>query len=88
MKITKIQWTRESWEDYEYWQKKDKNKLKKINKLIKEIQRNPFDGLGKPEKLKFEIDIWSRRINIEHRLVYQINGDTVYIVSCRYHYEK
>ena len=88
MKITKILWTDESWEDYLYWQKNDKQKLKKINELIKAIKRDPFDGLGKPEKLKFKVDVWSRRINIEHRLTYQIFNDTLCIVTCRFHYEK
>ena len=88
MKITKILWTDESWEDYLYWQKNDKQKLKKINELIKAVKRDPFDGLGKPEKLKFKVDVWSRRINIEHRLTYQIFDDTVCIVTCRFHYEK
>ena len=88
MKITKILWTDESWEDYLYWQKNDKQKLKKINELIKAITRDPFDGLGKPEKLKFKVDVWSRRINIEHRLTYQIFNDTLCIVTCRFHYEK
>lgn len=88
MKITKLQWTHESWQDYEYWQLNDKEKLKRINKLIKDIKRNPISGLGKPEKLKFETDVWSRRINIEHRLVYKIHNDTLLIVACRFHYEK
>lgn len=88
MKITKVLWTDESWEDYEYWQKNDKQKLKKINELIKAIKRDPFEGVGKPEKLKYEEGVWSRRINIEHRLTYQIFDDTVYVVTCRYHYDK
>jgi len=81
-------WTDESWEDYEYWQKNDKQKLKKVNELIKAIKRDPFEGVGKPEKLKYEADVWSRRINIEHRLTYQIFDDVVQIVTCRYHYDK
>ena len=81
-------WTDESWQDYEYWQQNDKRKLKKINELIKAIKRDPFDGVGKPEKLKFNTDVWSRRITIEHRLTYQIRDDTVFIVTCRFHYEK
>jgi toxin YoeB len=76
-----------AWEDYLYWQKTDKNLLKKINRLIKEIQRTPFEGIGKPEALKHEFSgYWSRRINSEHRLVYKITDDTTIIIQCRYHY--
>jgi len=88
MKITKVMWSDESWEDYEYWQKNDKKKLKKINELIKAIKRQPFEGVGKPEKLKFNTDVWSKRINIEHRLTYQVSGDILFVVTCRYHYDK
>jgi toxin YoeB len=88
MKITKVLWTEESWEDYEYCQKNDKQKLKNINELIKAIKRESFDGIGKPGKLKYEEGIWSRRINIEHRLTYKIFDDTVYIVTCRFHYDE
>lgn len=76
-----------AWEDYLYWQKTDKNLLKRINLLIKDIQRTPFDGIGKPEALKHEFSgYWSRRINSEHRIVYKIIDDTTIIVQCRYHY--
>jgi len=81
----------EGWEDYLYWQKFDKKLLKKINELIKDIQRSPFDGLGKPEPLKYDLSgLWSRRINSEHRLVYQWNDEnqSVIIIQCRYHYGK
>ncbi len=88
MKITTLKWTHEAWEDYEYWQQHDKAKLKKVNKLIKSIKREPFEGMGKPEKLKFRKNACSRRINIEHRLVYEIYNDTVLIHKCRFHYEK
>jgi toxin YoeB len=74
-------------EDYLYWQKIDKSVLRKINQLIKEIQRDPFNGTGKPEPLKHELTgWWSRRINLEHRLVYKIDGNSLYILQCRYHY--
>ncbi len=80
-------WTQDSWEDYLYWQIKDKKILKKINTLIKEIKRDPFNGLGKPESLKYELaGCWSRRITNEHRLVYEINSYGIVIISCRYHY--
>ena len=76
-----------AWEDYLYWQKTDRKLLKKINRLIKEIQRTPLEGIGKPEALKHEFSgYWSRRINSEHRLVYKITDDTTIIIQCRYHY--
>ncbi len=76
-----------AWEDYLYWQKTDKQILKKINSLIKEILRTPYEGTGKPELLKYQtIALWSRRINLEHRLIYRIVDKTVEIVQCRYHY--
>lgn len=78
-----------SWEDYTSWLVDDKNMLKKINALIKDIQRTPFEGKGKPEPLKFDLSgYWSRRIDREHRLVYQIQDEKVIIYSCRYHYDK
>lgn len=83
----KTSFTSSAWEDYLYWQKADKNVLKKINALIKEIHRTPYEGSGKPERLKHELNnYWSRRINLEHRLVYNINNDQLNIVQCRYHY--
>lgn len=85
MKITALTWIHEAWEDYEYWQQHDKVKIKKINKLIK---REPFEGMGKPEKLKIRKNAWSRRINIEHRLVCEINDVIVFIHKCRFYYEK
>ena len=76
-----------AWEDYLYWQKTDKNLLRKINQLIKEIQRTPFEGMGKPEALKHELSgYWSRRINSEHRLVYRVIDEMTIIIQCRYHY--
>lgn len=74
-------------EDYLYWQQYDKSMLKKINALIKEITRTPFQGTGKPEPLKENLSgFWSRRINQEHRLVYTVEKDAVIILQCRYHY--
>ncbi len=86
-RICVISFTLLAWEDYLYWSKKDKKLLKRINALIKDIQRHPFEGIGKPEPLKFELaGMWSRRINSEHRLVCQIVDDTLVIFHCRYHY--
>jgi toxin YoeB len=76
-----------AWEDYLYWQQTDKNILKRINQLIKEIQRSPFQGVGKPEPLKHGLaGYWSRRINDEHRIVYKAENKSVYIAQLRYHY--
>jgi toxin YoeB len=76
-----------AWLDYLYWQQTDKKILKRINILIKDIQRNPFTGLGKPEQLKHQFTgFWSRRITEEHRLVYTFSNDELIIVQCRYHY--
>lgn len=76
-----------SWDDYLYWQKNDKKILKRINILIKEIIRNPFEGIGKPEPLKHQLQgCWSRRIDQEHRSVYEITESTIKIISCRFHY--
>ncbi len=78
----------ESWEDYLYWQKTDKKILKRINSLIKDIKRNPFDGIGKPEPLKYKYSgFWSRRIDGEHRLIYQVTDDAILIAKCRFHYD-
>lgn len=80
-------WTDESWEDYLYWQNADKAIVKKINALIKDIKRSPFEGIGKPEPLKYELSgTWSRRITDEHRLVYEATQTTITILTCRYHY--
>ena len=76
-----------AWEDYLYWQRTDRKLLKRINLLILYIARSPFEGLGKPETLKHGLSgYWSRRINDEHRLVYKVEGDTVFLAQCRYHY--
>ena len=81
--------TENAWDDYTYWQKVDKKMVRKINELIKSIKRTPFEGIGKPEPLKFDLaGFWSRRIDQEHRLVYQIVDDEVKIIACRYHYDQ
>lgn len=78
----------ESWEDYLYWQNTDKQMVRRINELIKDISREPFKGLGKPEPLKYKYKgFWSRRINQEHRLVYKCTEDEIQIVKCRFHYD-
>ena len=82
-----LTWTDESWEEYEQWQTKDKKILKKINNLLKDIKRDSFNGIGKPEPLKHELSgCWSRRITDEHRLVYTVTEYSVVIISCKYHY--
>jgi toxin YoeB len=82
-----IFWDRSAWEDYQYWLTNDKKTLKKINRLIKECQRTPFTGTGKPEPLKENFSgFWSRRITGEHRLVYKVENSVLYIAQCRYHY--
>lgn len=76
-----------AWQDYLYWQEQDKKTLKRINTLIKDCQRSPFEGLGKPERLKENLSgYWSRRITDEHRLVYKVADNSVVIVAVRYHY--
>lgn len=82
-----ICWSENAWEDYLYWQQIDKKTLKRINNLIKEIIRHPFEGVGSPEPLKHNWSgYWSRRIDREHRLVYKVTSDSVIIAQCRYHY--
>jgi toxin YoeB len=77
----------DTWSDYLYWQHQDKKILKKINRLIKEIERDPFEGIGEPEPLKYNWSgYWSRRITIEHRLVYKVLDEQILIAQCRYHY--
>ena len=82
----KLIFAEQAWEDYVYWQKTDKKKLNRINSLIKEIQRTPFEGTGKPEKLRHLPGYWSRRIDREHRIVYKIKGDAILFAQLRYHY--
>jgi len=84
-----LAWTKEAWKDYRYWQSQDKKTLKRINQLISDTQRTPFEGVGKPEKLKENLSgFWSRRIDESNRLVYVIDNNQLIIISCRYHYEK
>lgn len=78
----------ESWQDYLYWQQTDKKVLKKINDLIKDISRTPYEGLGKPEPLKYKYaGFWSRRIDLEHRLIYKVVNNEIWIAKCRFHYD-
>ncbi|MFL9889050.1 Txe/YoeB family addiction module toxin [Paraburkholderia agricolaris] len=85
--VLNIMWTAEAWDDYVYWQGQDKKTLKRINQLIKDVQRSPFEGIGKPEPLKENLSgFWSRRIDETNRLVYEVENTQVNIVSCRYHY--
>ena len=84
----KITFTKIAWEDYLSWQSEDKKVLKRINALIEEITRTPFEGRGKPEPLKYDLTgYWSRRIDQEHRLVYQFRQGELLIYSCRFHYD-
>lgn len=83
-----ILWEDRAWEDYLYWQKQNKKTLKRINMLIQDIKRNPFDGLGKPEPLKHNLQgLWSRRIDDENRVVYYEKDNVTHLISCRGHYE-
>lgn len=82
-----IIFTEEAWDDYLFWQKYDKKMLRKINTLIKETTRTPFEGIGSPEPLRHDLTgYWSRRISLEHRLVYRVKDDQIRIVQCRFHY--
>jgi toxin YoeB len=82
-----IKFSSRGWEDYVYWQTTDRSILKRINQLIREIQRDPFSGIGKPEPLKHQLaGFWSRRIDDRHRLVYAIEQNVVLIAQCRDHY--
>ena len=83
----KLIFAEKGWEDYLYWQQTDKKILKRINKLIKDIKRNPFEGIGDPETLKYNWSgFWLRRITKEHRLVYAVEQDSLLIAQCRFHY--
>ncbi len=83
----KLLWEERAWEDYCYWQSQDKKTLKRINMLIKDIQRNNFIGIGKPEPLKENLTgYWSRRIDSTNRVVYTISNDSIIIISCKGHY--
>ena len=82
-----MRFTQNAWEEYSYWQKTDKKIINKINELVKTISRTPFDGIGKPEPLRGNLQgFWSRRISQEHRLVYKIEDDLLSIIQCRFHY--
>jgi toxin YoeB len=83
------QFTDEAWADYQYWLENDKKQLKRINLLIKDIDRNPYNGIGKPEPLKANLQgYWSRRIDAEHRIIYAVEETQIVYISFRYHYEK
>ncbi len=83
----KLIFSSKAWDNYLYWQKTDKAMLKRVNTLIKDIQRDPFAGIGKPEPLKHSLSgYWSRRINDEHRIVYKATSDSLFIAQLRYHY--
>jgi toxin YoeB len=84
----KILFTDTGWEDYSFWLEKDKKTLKKIHQLLKDIGRSPFDGMGKPEPLKFELSgYWSRRINETDRLIYKVEKETIIVIACKSHYQ-
>ena len=83
----KLIFSEQAWEDYLYWQKTNMRMVKRINGLIKEITRTPYQGKGKPEPLKYALTgYWSRRINDEHRIIYKVTDDAVFIAQLRYHY--
>ena len=85
----RIVFSKNAWDDYTSWLHIDKKMLKKINDLIRDIQRTPHSGIGKPEPLKYDLaGYWSRRIDQEHRLVYQVKDNDIRIISCKYHFDK
>jgi toxin YoeB len=82
-----LAWTDTAWDNYIYWQTQDKKTLKRINKLLTDIKRAPFSGIGKPEPLKDNLSgFWSRRIDDTNRLVYAVDDEKITVISCRYHY--
>lgn len=82
-----VRFTDDCWQDYLYWQQQDKRTLLRINLLIKDVQRDPFAGIGKPEGLKGKLSgLWSRRIDDKNRLVYRVDDEVLTLISCRYHY--
>lgn len=84
----KLTWTTDAWDDYLYRQGQDKKTLKRINLLIKDIIRNPFEGIGKPEPLQWDFaGAWSRRISEKHRIIYMLTADSIVVLSCREHYK-
>ena len=85
----RIIFSKNAWEDYASWLNEDKNMLRKINELIKDIQRNPHSGIGKPEPLKYDLaGLWSRRIDREHKLVYAVSKNELLVYSCKYQYDR
>ncbi len=83
----KLAWTDEAWADYVYWQTQDRKTLKRINRLIEDVKREPFEGIGKPEPLRENLTgFWSRRIDQTNRLVYAVDDEFITVISCRYHY--
>ncbi|TKC91745.1 Txe/YoeB family addiction module toxin [Trinickia terrae] len=88
MSMRRVLFTPDAWDDYVYWQGQDRKTLKRINQLIREAQRTPFEGIGKPEPLKANFSgFWSRRIDDTNRLVYEADDDQLSIIACRYHYQ-
>lgn len=83
----KLKWDEDAWCDYLYWQTQDKKTLKKINAILTDIMRSPFDGIGKPEPLRYYKGYWSRRIDGMNRIVYKVDGDSIAIISVRGHYD-
>ena len=82
-----IAFTEHGWEEYLYWQQTDKRKVIRVNELLKAIIRTPFEGIGKPEPLKGNLQgFWSRRIDSEHRIIYKIDNQMIIVIQCRYHY--
>ncbi len=87
--MRKVAFLPQAFSDFNRWAKEDKNLYAKIVKLIEDINRNPFSGIGKPEPLKHDMKgLWSRRINEEHRLVYKVTDEEIVVVSCKWHYSK
>lgn len=85
----RIKWSEDSYKQFLLWKKKDSSKVTRIKKLLANISETPYEGIGKPEPLRFDLSgWWSRRIDSEHRLVYRVNGDVIEILSCMYHYGK
>ncbi|MEY5012272.1 MAG: hypothetical protein RLZZ253_3411 [Verrucomicrobiota bacterium] len=84
----RLSWLPNGWKDYLYWQEKDRKILQRVNDVISDTLRSPFSGIGKPEPLKKNLEgWWSRRITQEHRLIYRVDGDSLLILQCRFHYE-
>lgn len=85
----KKNWFDKAWEDYLYWQSQDKKTLKRINQLLRDVERSAEDGIGKPEPLRGRLTgFWSRRIDDTNRLVYRVNGDVIDVISCKGHYDE